>query len=100
MMSEMMNPQRSANRIPMEWPWIRVPRQKLRTSAMGLSLNSYRVARSAAVTTVAASSNIQNFEFLRVFREYAPDAPVTQSGEDTDAENRCQNSEVAIVYAA
>ena len=86
--------------MPIGRPWMRVPRQKLLTSAIGLSLNSYKVARIAAPSTVKASSNTQNFEVPRAFRGYGPDAPLDHSGEETEAETRCQNSDVAIIFSA
>src|SRR5215470_510179 len=98
MIRETMNPHSSASRIPMERPWMRVPRQKLLTSLIGLILNSYRVASNAATTTVTASRNIQNLEVPRAFRGREPLAPLAHSGEETEADTRCQNSDVAICF--
>src|SRR5580692_4410444 len=98
MIKEMMNPQSKPRRIPIDRPWIKVPRQKLRTSAIGLILNSYNVAKSAATKTVTASSSIQNLEVPRALRAVVPAAPRAQSGDETEAETRCQNSEVAIYF--
>src|SRR3954464_8825417 len=98
MIRETMNPHSRASRMPMERPWMRVPRQKLLTSAMGLSLNSYNVESSAAPITVAASSSIQNLRVRRALRGWRPVDPFAQSGEGTEAETRCQNSDVPIIF--
>src|SRR3954452_8236919 len=51
---------------------------------------------SAAPMTVTASSNIHNFEVPRAMRDRGPVAPLAHSVEETEAETRCQNSDVAI----